>query len=115
VAWHPYIYVPFEVWEVIVNFPNSVDVMAQLIHAEEHLHAQKQMGKIWWLLKYCLSKKFRFDEEIKAIYAEMKFMKKGGFDYDIEQGAKFLSSWCYFGMTNRRKARNRLSEMWRVL
>lgn len=49
------------------------------IHEEVHTIQQKHSNlyAVWWWIKYILSKKFRYSQELPAYGEQLKFLRKG--------------------------------------
>lgn len=111
-AIYPNIYLPRNIYENLLSKNPSHKNKAILIHEQTHIKRQKSLGWFLWVLKYCISKSFRFNEEIVAIKAAMIYMKSQKQEWDIEKTAKFLSSYLYLWCVTYAKARERLEAEW---
>jgi hypothetical protein len=89
--------------------PHSIGI---LIHEQTHFNRMQQQGMLKFGMKYVFSAGGRFEEELAAIFEQMKYLKKNGEKYDIERGAGALSSWYYLWSAPYDIAYGRLSEQW---
>lgn len=111
-AIYPNIYVSEEVYEDLTRIRSKAGYVAVLEHEKKHIERQKELGVFKFGIKYLFSPKFRFKEEILAIKASMKYLKKKGLDFEVEKRAKWLSSWLYLWMTSYDDAKKALQKAW---
>lgn len=64
-------------------------------HERVHLHRQKELGLLKWLLKYLLSPKFRVGEELLAIKSQLKYLIENQISFELEKMASDLSGPTY--------------------
>ena len=67
-----------------------------IVHESVHLQRQEAVGLTRWLLKYIFSRRFRFDEEILAIRAQLHVLPVAYRLEAIQSFAKQLSGFQYF-------------------
>lgn len=70
------------------------------------------MGRVKWLLKYIFNPKFRFHEELEAEKAEFAFMKKRGWQYNMDIYARVFSGKTYFNPVSFEYAKKELTKAW---
>ena len=61
-----------------IYYPHYLDPLkypAVIEHEKVHLYQQRSTGKLKWLFKYIVSKKFRFDQEMEPIAVELSNMR----------------------------------------
>jgi hypothetical protein len=86
--------------------------IALLKHEEKHLERQKQLGVAKHLLKYLVSPKFRFEEELIAYKITIKELKKNNIALDIDRLSKNLSGPLYLWSAPYKKAKQALEKAW---
>jgi len=111
-AIYPNIYIPRKTYENLQSKNPNLKNVSILIHEQTHIKRQRKMGWLLWGLKYCFSKKFRFNEEFVAIKESMKFFKKKGGKWDTKRSAKFLSSYLYLWCVSYSNAKQELDKAW---
>jgi len=111
-AIYPSIYVSEKVYEDLSRIRSKAEYVAILEHEKKHIERQKKLGVFNFGIKYLFSPRFRFKEELLAIRASMKYLKKKRLDFDIEKKAKQLSSWLYLWMTSYDEAKKELQKTW---
>lgn len=108
---YPNVYLPESIFNDLKSkSPNPYNV-ALLFHEQEHIKRQKDQGIVSWLLKYILSPKFRFEEEILADIPKIKYLKSKKIEFDLEKRAKQLSSWIYLWPVSYEEAKEKLLEI----
>ncbi len=93
------------------DHPNPKHI-ALLIHEETHKKRQGELGFIKFGIKYMFNSKFRFNEELLAIKAGMKYLKKNNIPFDFDKNAKFLSSYVYLWPVSKEYAEKELQKVW---
>jgi len=88
-------------------------LIATLEHERKHIERQQEIGLFKFGFKYFFSPKFRFQEELVAIRESMKHLKRNKLNFDIDRGAKFLSSWLYLWMISYDEAKEKLEKAWK--
>ena len=58
------------------------------------------------------SRHFRFQEELLAIKASMKYLKRKKLTFDTDKSARHLSSWLYLWMVSYDRAKRELDKAW---
>lgn len=111
-AIYPNIYVPKEIYKNLSSKNPKPEYIAILKHEDTHIQRQKSQGWILWGLKYAFSSKFRFEEELIAIKAGMKYLKKHKLTFDTDRRAKFLSSYVYLWCVSYKEAKTKLDQAW---
>lgn len=111
-AIYPNIYLPKKVYENLKSKNPKPKYMVALIHEETHLQRERQMGWLKFGIKYLFLSKFRFNEEMIAIKAAIKYQKKNNLSFDIEKTAKYLSGWLYLWPVSYKEARIELEKAW---
>ena len=111
-AIYPNIYFPKEIYLKLSSPNPDPKYIAALIHEQEHIKRQKNEGWIKWGMKYIFSPKFRFEEELIAIKASMRYLKKKKIGFDIEKKAEILSGWLYLWPVSYSTAREELKKIW---
>lgn len=114
-AIYPNIYIPKHVYRDLQTKNPDPKNVSILIHEQTHIKRQKELGRFLWGLKYCFSRKFRFNEEFIAIKESMKYFKKKKLKWDIEKSAGFLSSYLYLWCVSYSEAERKLSKAWREI
>jgi hypothetical protein len=111
-AIYPNIYFSKEAYKKLsASKPNPVYIAA-LIHEQEHIERQKKEGPFKWGIKYIFFGRFRFDEELAAIKASVKYLKSKKIKFDVEKRAKILSGWLYLWPVSYKVAKKELLNMW---
>lgn len=91
------VFVPESLYKELME--NKIDVTneAILIHENTHLEEQRKLGLSKWLIKYLLNKNFRYEQELIANKAELRYLTKKGVDTNklIKSRAKAISGWRY--------------------
>ena len=62
---------------------------------------------------YLISPSFRFKEELEAIRASMKYLKRKDVQFDTSKRAKYLSSWLYLWCVSYDIAKEELDKAWK--
>ncbi len=114
-AVYPNIYLPDFVYDNLTSGNPSIWHQALLIHEQEHIKRQTKQGPFLWKIKYTLSPRFRYEEEIAADIPKLKYLKDNGKDPHIERRAKHLSGWNYFWPVSYKEAKGRLENIWNQL
>lgn len=114
-AIYPNIYVPKHIFDDLKKEVPEPKNVAVLIHEQTHIDRQRKMGWLIWGFRYCFSGTFRFEEELTAITASMKFYKQNNLIWDTNRTANFLSSYLYLWCINKRTAKVKLDEIWEKL
>lgn len=96
------------------NSPKPVN-MGVLIHEQTHFERMREQGMLRFGIKYLLSSKVRFEEELAAITEQMRYLKSKGEGYDIERASRALSSIYYLWCVTYDIAYRELSEKWEML
>ena len=111
-ALYPNVYIPKHIYEDLQSKNPNPKNVSVLIHEQTHINRQKQMGWLLWGLKYCASRKFRFEEELAAVKESMKYLKKKKVKLDINRKAKLLSSFLYLWCISYDEAKSKLDDAW---
>jgi len=109
-AIYPYIYLPETIYSKITTGGLNADLELVIEHELKHLERQREVGLFRWLLKYCIDKNFRFEEELVAVKASVELSRKIGVKMDIDKISKILSGPMYLWMTSYSNAYKRLSQ-----
>lgn len=112
-AIYPNVYVPKDIYANLLSGNPDPKNISILIHEQTHIKRQKQMGWFIWGLKYCLSGKFRFEEELAAIKESMKYLKKKNITCDTERSVRFLSGYLYLWCVSYEEAKRKLDDAWK--
>lgn len=99
---------------LISNEPTPENV-GILIHEQIHINRIKKYNWFIWGVKYWLSPRFRFKEELEATKGHMKYLKKKKRKFNISQRARHLSSWLYLWSISFNEARLELKKVWNGL
>lgn len=110
-ALYPYIYIPQWLYEELKKKNPDPYAIASLMHEQVHIRRQKEIGFLKFGILYLISRKFRFEEELLAIREQMKYLKKMGKEFDIEQRAKQLSGSMYLWSSSYSEAKRRLRNL----
>ncbi len=108
---YPHIWLRRDIFNDLKGTEPDPQSEATLIHEKVHLARQGEVGFLEYLLKYFLSREFRFDEEILAIKPQIQFLRSHGVEFDIEDRARRLSSAEYLWAASYKKAFETLSEI----
>lgn len=81
-----------------------------LVHELTHLERQKEMGLFVWLIKYCIDKKFRLNEELIAVKSSLKLSKSLGAEMNIDKISRSLSGPIYLWMASHDEVCQLLSQ-----
>jgi len=114
-AIYPNIYMPKHVYDNLLSTTPKHEFVSVLLHEQEHIKREKQLGVIKFGLKYLFSPKFRFDEELEAIKPQMKYLKSIGKNFDTVKAAKYLSGWLYLWPVSYEHAKQVLDNTWEEL
>ena len=109
---YPYMYFPEDIFNDLHATDPEKHNLSIYIHEKVHLDRQVKYGFLIWNLKYIFSKKFRLEEEIEAIRAQMIFLKQNAMGYDIDKKAKQFASSIYLWVLPQDKAKDTLTELW---
>ena len=83
-----------------------------LEHEKKHLEQQAGSGKWAWLIKYCVSRKFRLRQEVEALVAELPHRPQEHHEWRIEGFAGQLSSIMYFWCATYKAAETAIRSEW---
>ncbi|MBI4037348.1 hypothetical protein HY385_02905 [Candidatus Daviesbacteria bacterium] len=86
--------------------------IAVLEHEMTHYKRIKQMGILKFSMKYLLSGKFRFNEELIANKNAFKILKKNTMEQDLDKKAQLLSGWLYLWPVPYKFAKEELKKAW---
>lgn len=111
-AIYPNVYLPKEIYDNLKSQNPDPRNVATLIHEETHLKREKEIGPVRFGIKYLLSSKFRFNEELEAHKEAFKFLKRRKIKPNIERTAKFLSGWIYLWPVSFEIAKKELEKAW---
>lgn len=111
-AIYPNVYLPKEVYKNLKSDHPKQKWVALLKHEQEHLKREKEISPIVFGLKYLFLSSFRFQEEMIAIKAQMKYLKSVGENFDTNKSARFLSSWLYLWPVSYVRAKQSLDKLW---
>lgn len=112
-AIYPNVYLTKAVYlDIQQDNPDPYNV-SRIIHEQEHITRMKQHGVAKWYLRYLLSRKFRFEEELAAITPQLAFIKHPRLTFNLERTARSLSGWLYLWATNYDHALKRLIAIWK--
>jgi len=114
-AIYPNIYFRREVFENLKSDNPNPRYIAALKHEQTHIERQKKEGWFRWGLRYIFSPKYRFNEELEAIKASMKYLKEINSTFDADRSAKYLSGWLYLWCGSYKKAKAELDKVWQGL
>lgn len=106
------IYFPAAQYAELNSKSPSIWVQSVLEHEQVHAQRQYRLGKLYWGVKYILSKKFRLHEEVLAVKTQMQFLHAHGANYDIERKARQFASSEYLWVLSYQKARLLLTKLW---
>lgn len=112
-AIYPNIYFSKDTYEKLSSSNPDLKYVALLLHEQTHIGRQRKLGWIKWGIKYVFSPKFRFNEELEAIKAQMSYLKKNKKEFDIEKSARYLSGWLYLWPVSYKTAKRELERVWR--
>lgn len=101
---YPFIFLPEDVYKDLISKTPKPKSIAVLLHEKVHLERQKKQGILLWIIKYFISPKFRFNEELLAFKEQIEYLKKHNLTLDLELRAKRLSSWLYLWCVSYEKA-----------
>lgn len=108
-AIYPNVYLPQGIYKkLLIDDPICYSF---LLHEQEHIKRQKELGIIKWLLKYIFSQKFRFEEEMLADVQRIKYLNSKGVKFDINKRAKELSGWIYLWCVSSEEVMIRLRNL----
>ena len=116
IAIAPYMYVPDEGYESLrSDTPDPTDIQVYT-HEKKHIQRQEVFGLpvgvyVWWGL-YLSSAKFRVNEELHAVRAEMEYCIEAGLRFDIVFHAKSLSGDLYWNCISYQEASRKLQDIW---
>lgn len=109
---YPYILVPRHIYDELNSPAPNPYALALIVHEQTHLDRQSKYGWIKWMVSYAVSSKFRFEEELQAIRAQMGFLKRNGLSFPIEATAKLLSGPLYLKPVSYETATKQLNRAW---
>lgn len=111
-AVYPNIYLSRKVYDSIISDSPDPYAVSVVLHEQEHLARMKQYGVLKWGLRYLVSPRFRFEEEVAATRPQFAHIKSLGLMLNIERKAKNLSGWLYLWPTSYPNAMKRLKKLW---
>lgn len=91
------IYLKREIFEDLQTEKPKPESLAVLVHEQTHADRTREIGLISFGLKYILSGKFRFSEELEANKNAFKILKQNKINVDLDRKAKILSGWIISG------------------
>lgn len=88
-----------DMWVTIyphVYKPQGAPIIVSLLaHEGVHFERQKKTGVMKWLIKYCVSRKFRLEEEVIAFVEELSYLPEYCRETAVSRFARQLSSRAY--------------------
>ncbi len=111
-AIYPNIYFKNQVYENLKSNNPDPHYIAALKHEQTHIERQKKKGRFGWGLNYIFSPNFRFNEELEAIKASMKYLKSLNNSFDTNKAARYLSGWPYLWCVSYQRAKTKLDKIW---
>jgi hypothetical protein len=110
----PYMYLTDPTYDSLHSSAPTLD--SQRIYVHEYRHIQRQLAfpvgvKIWWLI-YEHFPKFRLNEELVAIEAELLFYAMHHLEYPIDEKSESLSSDLYQHMIDYEESKKLITSMW---
>jgi hypothetical protein len=111
-ALYPNVWLPRKVFEDLQSDNPDPFSVALVLHEQEHIKRMKGYGVVNWCWHYLTSRKFRFDEEIKATEPQFAHIKAAGLTFNIARKAKVLSGWLYFWPLRYDVTLERLNTLW---
>ena len=109
---YPWVYLPVGVFDDLLSLHPSPFSEATLKHETVHWERQKEMGIVRFGFNYFFSREFRYQEELLATEAQIKYLNLSGLAFDIEERARRLSSSEYLWCVSYERAKQELVEMW---
>lgn len=91
----------------VIYSPRGRDIQddpAALAHELRHFERQEETGLALWLLRYCLSRWFRFQEEVDAYALEVALGLQPQPRYWVPRIAAQLASWQYAWAAKSKRA-----------
>lgn len=73
--------------------PGGVRYNALLLHEQEHSKRQKAANMVGWLARYLTNPKFMWKEEQRGWYLELRTLRNGGVNINVDAVAELLSSY----------------------
>lgn len=109
------IYLKPAVYNDLLSENPGLENIGHLIHEQAHVKHAKQLGYLQFALRYLLSGKFRFFEELEASKEQWKYLKSHGITPDLDRKARILSSWIYFWPVSYEFAKKEIEKTWAKL
>jgi hypothetical protein len=109
---YPNVYLPEKLYNDYINDSPTPGTLSIVSHEKKHIERQAEKGWFTWILMYGLSSKFRLNEELIAIEAEMACLKEHGIEMKIDKKAKSLSGWLYLKCIDFYSAKTILNNLW---
>jgi hypothetical protein len=98
IAIYPHIYLPRSIYLDFLKGDYDSSLLLVLSHEQIHLDRQREMGLFIWMIKYCLDRKFRLQEELYAVKSSIELARKIGVEIDLDKISKNLSGPLYLWM-----------------
>lgn len=113
VALSPIIFLDKKLYEDYMSDSPVCFAKAIIAHETVHIESQKSIGLLKYIFLYFTSKKFCFEEEMRAIKEEMKVYKLHGQQFSTARRAHTLSSfWLYHHCIGYDDAKKALDSLW---
>ena len=106
------IYLKKEIYDNLRESNPNPRNIAILEHEEFHLKRFKEIGNVEFAVKYLMSGRFRFNEELEANKKAFKILKKSNLSLDLTKKAKALSGWVYLWSVSYDFAIKSLEKAW---
>ena len=113
-ALYPNVYVGRALYEDLHSPAPDQYHIGLVVHEQEHINRIRARGVITWYFKYFASSEFRVAEELAASHAQFRYLKAEGLSVNLEQKAKFLSSWAYLRPIGYEQALQKLTALWEI-
>lgn len=106
------IYLREDIYKNLQTKSPSLENVGVLIHEETHLKSFKKNGMFLHGMKFWLSPRLRYREEIEADKTRFKYLKKHRIKFDFQKRARSLSGFWYLYCVSYDKALVDLQRTW---
>lgn len=101
-----------DLYQSLFSNSPSTESLGISLHEIEHIKRADKIGFWNYHLKYRLSPKFRYQEELACYKVQFKYYKQKNFTPNLEKIANGFSGPTYFWMVKKKLALRDLSKLW---
>lgn len=109
---YPFIFLKPVIFTDLMKEAPNPKYIALFYHEQKHRNRQKELGVLFFGIRYIFSRRFRFQEELAAYRITLKIYKQNSLTFDIEKISRALSGPLYLWSTSYREAKEELINAW---